>query len=71
MIFRLLLPVICSIFLSSFGLTPAVADEISRPLTFSGPQFQIEDLTADLHSDGTIIIVRGKIKNLGFSSVQG
>lgn len=53
-------------------VSPAtMAGEISRPLTFSGPQFQIEDLRADLHSDGRILVVRGKVKNLGYSHIKG
>lgn len=71
MIFRLMFFVVSWIVLLPIGVPPASASEISRPLTFSGPQFQIEDLTADVHSDGRVLVVQGKIKNLGFSSVQG
>jgi hypothetical protein len=50
---------------------PVAAQEVSRPLTFSGPQFEIEDLNANLHSDGRILVVSGRVKNNGFSTITG
>ncbi|MDY0269485.1 hypothetical protein [Trichloromonas sp.] len=50
---------------------PVVSQELSRPLTFSGPQFEIIDLTANFHSDGRILVVNGRVKNNGFSTVTG
>lgn len=49
----------------------AIAQEIARPLNFSAPQFQIEDLSATVHSDGRLLLVNGKVKNLDFSEVRG
>ena len=50
---------------------PVASQEISRPLTFSGPQFEIEDLSANLHSDGRILVVNGRVKNNAYSTVTG
>jgi hypothetical protein len=50
---------------------PVASQEISRPLAFSGPQFEIEDLNANLHSDGRILVVNGRVKNNAFSTVTG
>jgi hypothetical protein len=71
MFFRLL--TLFLLFLATLTLVamPVAAQEISRPLTFSGPQFEIEDLNADLHSDGRILVVSGRVKNNGFSTVTG
>lgn len=44
---------------------------VEQPLTFGGPQYEIEDLTAQLQSDGTVILVSGKIRNLGHSATRG
>ena len=49
----------------------ATAQETARPLTFSGPRFLVEDLTADFHADGRLLVVAGKIKNLSFTKVRG
>jgi len=45
--------------------------ERKQPLTFSSPKFEIEDLTADLHSDGDMLIIKGKIRNLSHAPVRG
>lgn len=44
---------------------------IGQPRTFSGPRYVIEELVADLHSDGTILQVRGRLKNLSHAVVTG
>jgi len=49
----------------------AASQEMARPLTFAGPRLQVEDLTADFHSDGKVLVVSGKIKNLGFAKTRG
>ena len=46
-------------------------DVTEQPLTFGGPQYEIVDLTAQLQSDGTVILVTGKIRNLGHSDTRG
>ena len=60
-----------SLFFLVASFSVPMAGEIARPLTFSGPQFQIEDLSADLYSDGKILIVRGQVKNLGYCHIKG
>jgi len=45
--------------------------ERKQPLPFSSPKYEIEDLTADLHSDGDVLIVKGKIRNLSHAPVRG
>lgn len=42
-----------------------------EPLPFSAPEYELEDLTAELHSEGTIIFVSGKIRNLSLAPVRG
>lgn len=44
---------------------------VEQPLTFGGPQYEIEDLTAQLQSEGTVILVSGKIRNRGHSATRG
>ncbi len=71
MFFRLLTLFLLVLATLTLVAMPVAAQEISRPLTFSGPQFEIEDLNADLHSDGRILVVSGRVKNNGFSTVTG
>lgn len=71
MLSRLLTLSLLILVVSALGTTPGASEEISRPLTFTGAQFEIEDLAANLHSDGRILEVTGRVKNNGFSSVIG
>lgn len=66
----LTLPLLFLVTLSLVAI-PVASQEISRPLTFAGPQFEIEDLAANLHSDGRILVVNGRVKNNAFSTVTG
>lgn len=49
----------------------AESSEIQQPLSFTGPRFQVEELTAQLHSDGTIVAVFGKVRNLSHQPANG
>ena len=65
-----------SLFLVFLALAlPAVAlaesSAIQQPLSLTGPRFQIEELTAQLHSDDTVIAVAGKVRNLSHRPVAG
>ncbi len=68
---KLILFTLFCVFLALPSNTMASPEQISRPLTFGGPQIQIEDLTAELVSDGKILLISGKIKNMGQSKVRG
>ncbi len=41
------------------------------PTSFSDPGYSVEDLKADLYSDGTILLVTGKIRNLKHIPIKG
>lgn len=45
--------------------------EIPPPATLSGPQFYIEETVAEVFSDNTILVVRGKVKNVSYKRVKG
>ena len=66
---------ILTVTLAIFAIAAAAvqsADGVTeQPLTFGGPQYEIEDLTAQLQSDGTEIFVSGKIRNLGHADTRG
>ena len=57
----------------AFCVTTAYGEDqvVEQPLTFGGPQYEIEELTAHLESDGTVIFVSGKIRNLGHMETRG
>ncbi|MBI9083815.1 MAG: hypothetical protein JEZ11_09470 [Desulfobacterales bacterium] len=60
------------IFFTATILQANGADKVvEQPLTFGGPQYEIEDLTAQLQSEGSVILVSGKIRNLGHSATRG
>ena len=44
---------------------------ISKPLPFSAPKYEFEDLNLELYSDGNIIFVSGKIRNMTYKPVRG
>lgn len=45
-------------------------DIISTPTTFAGPEFEVEELTANLVSS-SILVVNGKVNNKGYREVRG
>lgn len=47
------------------------AQKLSHPLSFSAPQFQIEELSATVHSDGRLLVVSGCVKNNSFAKIRG
>jgi len=47
------------------------AQEISRPLTFGGPRFVVDDFEAYLNSDGKLLVVSGKVDNLTNKQIRG
>ncbi|MFO7760161.1 MAG: hypothetical protein ACQES8_09175 [Thermodesulfobacteriota bacterium] len=51
--------------------THTVRLEASQPLYLSGPRIKVIDLRADFHSDNTIIVVSGKIKNVSHEPMRG
>ncbi len=71
MVHRFLVLAIAVLVILPFFRSLVIAQEISRPMSFSAPQFQIEDLSANVHSDGRLLVVSGKVKNLSFSDVRG
>ena len=59
------------------GLLPlaalmAEAGQVSeRPLAFAAPQYELEELRAELQADGRVIYVSGKIRNRSYAPVRG
>ena len=45
--------------------------EIPPPSSFSGPQFHVEETVAEVFSDNTILVVRGKVKNVSYKRTKG
>lgn len=60
--------VVCVLFSS---LATATGAEIEQKLTFSAPKYVIEELTANLHSDGTVLAVSGRVRNMSYMNVRG
>lgn len=49
----------------------APSETISEKTIFTGPRFSVEDLVADVHAEGDIIAVSGKIRNYSQSLASG
>lgn len=71
MIGRFLLFALLMFFSTPDPVLLAASQEMARPLTFSGPRLEIEDLSANFFSDGKLLVVSGKIKNLSFPKLRG
>ncbi|MCK5227069.1 MAG: hypothetical protein KAJ60_05900 [Desulfobulbaceae bacterium] len=44
---------------------------IPYPAEHAEPEFRIENLSADLYSDDTVLLIKGTVKNMGHKSVKG
>ena len=45
--------------------------EIPPPAILSGPKFHVKETVAEVFSDNTILVVRGKVKNVSYKRVKG
>ena len=59
----------CVVALTSIAL--GGSNTPSEPLEFSSPEYEIEDLTAELYPEGSVIIVSGKVRNNSSIIVRG
>ena len=50
---------------------PPSQPQANTPHSFSAPSLVIEELTAELYSDNTILLVQGKILNEGYIPAKG
>ena len=51
--------------------TLLAADVREQSLAFAAPEFEVEDLVAELQNDGQVIYVSGKIRNRSQAPVRG
>ncbi len=68
---KLTIPIVLTILGISAGNTFGMSNRLSEPLPFAAPAFVFEDLKLELHSDGVIAFVSGKIRNLSHAPVRG
>jgi hypothetical protein len=45
--------------------------EITEPFSPSATKYEIEGLTAAIHSEGTVLIITGKVKNISHGVLKG
>ncbi|MCK5230491.1 MAG: hypothetical protein KAR13_09520 [Desulfobulbaceae bacterium] len=45
--------------------------EIPPPAILSGPKFHVKETVAEVFSDNTILVVRGKVENVSYKRVKG
>lgn len=57
--------------LSTWAVAPAAEEIREQGLGFSAPQFEVEELAAELVNDGEAIYVAGKIRNRSQAPVRG
>ncbi len=59
------------LFVASAGYLCAESGVSNRPLSFGGPKFKIEDLSAESLSDGKLLAISGSIVNLEMKPLNG
>ena len=69
--FKLTIPIVLAILGISARNIYGMKYRLSEPLPFSAPQYEFEDLKMELYSNGVIVFVSGKIRNLSHVPVQG
>ena len=68
---KFVLPIALMLICVFTGTSYGGSNGIPEPLTFSAPKFELEDLAAEVLSDGTLLVVSGKIRNLSFATTKG